>query len=64
LTYTHLEEFESLFLEDSWVLAVVATPATLVIEGDIALTQTHPAYRPPRVGEPFCYPRSPPVLHQ
>ncbi|MHA7132602.1 hypothetical protein [Oerskovia turbata] len=57
MTYTHLGGFESLFLEDSWVLAVVATPATLVIEADIVLTETHPAYRPPRVGEPFCHRR-------
>jgi hypothetical protein len=57
LTYTHLEGFESLFLEGSWILAVVATPATLVIEADIALTERHPEHRSPRAGEPFCYRR-------
>lgn len=30
VTYTHLPGFEALVLEDSWILAVVATPAELM----------------------------------
>lgn len=42
-TYTRLPGFEALVLEDSWILAVVATPAELVIEADLATSAWTPS---------------------
>ncbi|AZP23510.1 hypothetical protein EJC51_31045 [Streptomyces aquilus] len=50
--------FEDVYLEDSFVLGVTATPGRLCLDVDLVLTAHHPAYRPPAPGEQNCYIRA------
>jgi hypothetical protein len=52
--YTDLPELRAYYLEDSWVLDVVASPGLLMIAMDLVLTPEHPDYRPPRPDEQYC----------
>lgn len=55
--YTQLPGFEHLYLEDSFVLDIVAHPGRLTITADLVLTPEHPQYQPPQQGEPHCFHR-------
>lgn len=57
-TYEYLRGFEGVYLEDSWILAVSAEPEMVKFDIDVVLTESHPAYRPPRAGEQYCYRRA------
>jgi hypothetical protein len=51
IDYHSLAGFEHVYLEDSYVLAVTAEPATVTINLELVLTTDHPAYQPPGDGE-------------
>jgi hypothetical protein len=55
--YSELEELAGLYLEDSWVLDVVARPGLLRLEADLVLREIHPFFRAPLVNEQYCYRR-------
>lgn len=46
---------EHIYLEDSWVLKVMATPGSVEFLTEFVLTEEHPDYHPPRSGEHYCY---------
>ena len=56
--YTELPGFGGVFLEESYVLDVVATPGSLRIELDVVLEPSHPNYIPPAEDERFCFRRA------
>ncbi|MFF5495176.1 hypothetical protein [Streptomyces aquilus] len=56
--YPQLSGFEHVYLEDSFVLGVTASPGRLSLEMDLVLTVHHPPYRPPAPGEQHCYTRA------
>jgi len=56
--YPQLDGFESVYLEDSFVLGIEATPTRLVLLMELVLTPGHPAYHPPAPGEQNCYARA------
>ena len=51
----NLPGFEYLYLEDSWVTGVHATPAQLEIAVDFVVREGHPEYAIPAPGEQYCY---------
>ncbi|MEV8565608.1 hypothetical protein AB0436_08525 [Streptomyces sp. NPDC051322] len=55
LDYPSLDGFENVYLEDSFVLGITASPARLALELDLVLTPGHPAYTTPVPGEQHCY---------
>lgn len=55
--YADMPELRTYYLEDSWVLDIVASPGLLTIAIDLVLTSEHPDYGPPRPGEQHCYRR-------
>ena len=56
--YAQLDGFANVYLEDSFVLEIKATPGLLVLEVELVLTPQHPAYHPPAPGEQHCYARA------
>ncbi|MEV6173289.1 hypothetical protein AB0L99_34415 [Streptomyces sp. NPDC051954] len=56
--YSQLSGFENVYLEDSFVLDVKATPGRVTFDLDLVLTPGHPAYRSPNPGEQNCYVRA------
>jgi hypothetical protein len=56
--YPQMDGFENVYLEDSFVLAIEATPARLVLDVELVLTPQHPAYHPPAPDEQNCYARA------
>ncbi|MEE2521984.1 hypothetical protein V1639_07690 [Pseudarthrobacter sp. J75] len=53
--YWKLPGFADVYLEDSWVVGLQATPSLFVVEVDLVLRETHPQYAPPASGEQYCY---------
>ncbi len=53
--YTTLPALSSVYLEDSYVLDIVEQPGELKFRLEAVLTETHPAYQPPKPGEQYCY---------
>jgi hypothetical protein len=56
-TYWELPGLQDVYLEDSWVLDVIANPGTVTVELDVVLRETHPFYERPRPGEQYCFRR-------
>lgn len=54
LSYTQLDGFEHLYLEDSFVLDIAAHPGRLTITIELVLTPEHPEYQPPSPSEQYC----------
>jgi hypothetical protein len=48
-------ELEGVYLEDSYVLAIVELPTTVVFRMLLVLTEEHPDYVPPETGDQYCY---------
>lgn len=63
LKYWELSGLEHIYLEDSWVLQIPATPAMVRVDCDFVLTEDHADYRPPRAGEMYCYTRGALIFH-
>jgi hypothetical protein len=57
IPYGELPGFAEVYLEDSWVLAVRATPARIEFDMEFVLREGHPLYEPPSSGEQYCYHR-------
>ena len=58
LTPNYFEVFSDLacvYLEDSWVLGVIAGPNACVFRLEAVLTPDHPLFRTPSAGEQYCY---------
>src|SRR5437868_2325758 len=53
--YTDFPELTNVYLEDSFVLAIDETPATLSFRLEAVLTRPHPRYHQPRPDEAHCY---------
>jgi hypothetical protein len=53
--YTDLPGFEALVLEESYVLAIGATPGTVTFDVELALTAEHPDYASPPADETECF---------
>lgn len=52
--YETLAGLENLYLEDSYVLGIVAQPAILRRTMDLVLTKEHPRYESPGPGDQYC----------
>src|SRR5215216_6693912 len=57
INYSQIDGLRLYYLEDSWVLDVVARPGILVIDLDAVLLPEHPDYEAPLPGESYCYRR-------
>lgn len=55
--YSEFRGFEEFYLEDSFILDVIARPGSLMFVVEMILRENHPAYRPPIQGEQHCYRR-------
>jgi hypothetical protein len=55
--YPEIEALASYYLEDSYVLGVVAVPGALTLSMEFVLTQDHPEYVSPPPTEQYCYRR-------
>jgi hypothetical protein len=53
--YPELPQLAHFYFEDSYVLAIAATPGWLKIEMDLVLTPSHQEYRPAKPGEHYTY---------
>ncbi|MFK0248103.1 hypothetical protein ACIQUM_25710 [Amycolatopsis azurea] len=53
--YTDFADLAHVFLEDSYVLAIDETSASLAFKLDLVLTPSHPHYHEPRTDEQHCY---------
>lgn len=53
--YTDISALRHIYLEDSWVLGIDATPGRLSFRMDLVLTPEHPEYRAAAPGEQHCY---------
>lgn len=53
--YTQLPGLAHVYLQDSYVLGIVETPARLTFRLDAVLTPQHCAYHPPSPGDHHCY---------
>ena len=58
MKYQELDGFADVYLEDSFVLEIRATPGHLTFEVELVLTPRHPSYHPPAPGEQACYARA------
>jgi hypothetical protein len=58
IEYIDIPGFESVYLEDSFVLSIEARPGTLEFVLDLVLTPEHPSYREPGPDEQNCYQKS------
>jgi hypothetical protein len=57
MRYEDVPGFESLYLEDTFVLDVRVTPSSVVFEVEVVLLQAHRLYSEPSAGERYCYSR-------
>lgn len=55
--YETLPGFEYVYLEDSWVLGICLEPGRAMIDMEFVLTEGHPSYSAPLLGEQYCYRR-------
>lgn len=55
--YWQVDQLQDVYLEDSWILSIDATPGRLEMVLDFVLRENHPAYRDPLPGEQYCYKR-------
>ncbi len=55
--YTDIEGLQDIVLEESYVLAITATPGEVVFKVDFVLAPDHPRYQPKRPDEFACFRR-------
>jgi hypothetical protein len=53
--YTDLHGFESIVLEESFVLGIQATPGAVEFRVDLVLARDHPDFRTPQPGDAECF---------
>ncbi|MCC2334862.1 hypothetical protein [Cellulomonas wangsupingiae] len=53
--YWNMEALSDLYLEDSWILDIVARPGLLEFAVEFVLRDSHPLYQPPMQGERHSY---------
>lgn len=53
--YYDIDGLENLYLEDSFVLGVAEQGVDIVFNMEFVLTENHPLYHKPRIGEHYCY---------
>ncbi|MGH3973078.1 MAG: hypothetical protein ACRDS9_07110 [Pseudonocardiaceae bacterium] len=53
--YWDVDALSAVYLEDSYVLDIAEAPGELKFRMEVVLTEQHPAYRPPRPNEQYCY---------
>jgi len=53
--YFEWEDFENIYLEDSYVLGIYESPIQLIFEVEIVLHEKHPLYTLPKPNEQYCY---------
>jgi hypothetical protein len=56
-SYWDVEALKDVYLEDSWVLGVVAQPGAVWFELDVVLRESHPQFEAPKPDEQYCYKR-------
>jgi hypothetical protein len=56
--YSVMPGLEHIYLEDSYVLDIVARSGWVTFVLDLVLTPGHPSYRPPQPSEQHCYRRA------
>ena len=57
IEYSEIADLRSIYLEDSWVLAIEAHPAAVRFAIEFVLREDHPAFSPPAPGLQYCYRR-------
>ncbi|KAA0093679.1 hypothetical protein CIW49_26935 [Mycolicibacterium sp. P1-18] len=55
IDYTRFPGLSDVYLEDSYVLAIVETPGRVTFRLEAVLIPEHPAYRDPPAGQHHCY---------
>ncbi|HUW08052.1 MAG TPA: hypothetical protein VMW01_17575 [Williamwhitmania sp.] len=55
INYPDLEQFNGLYLEDSFVLQIIETSELVSFHMEFVLTKDHPEYQKPLVNEMYCY---------
>ena len=55
LDYYSIEEFENIYLEDSYVLQIRTNSNSAEFLLEVVLTENHPLYNPPKQNEQYCY---------
>ncbi|WP_457967280.1 hypothetical protein M1E17_10665 [Arthrobacter sp. D1-29] len=55
--YWKLDHLQDVYLEDSWILSMNASPGRLEVLLDFVLRESHPDYSNPKPGEQYCYKR-------
>ncbi|OGQ53942.1 MAG: hypothetical protein A3J24_00595 [Deltaproteobacteria bacterium RIFCSPLOWO2_02_FULL_53_8] len=58
MDYYQIPSLSSVYLEDSYVLAIHEHDDRLVFDLDVVLTENHPFYNQPKEGEQYCYKRA------
>lgn len=53
--YHTIRGLENVYLEDSFVLSVTATPGIVEFQVEVVLMEAHPRYSEPLPGEQYCY---------
>jgi len=57
MNYYEIPSLANIYLEDSYVLAIVEVADSLAFELEAVLTEKHAKYEKPRDGEHYCYRR-------
>lgn len=55
LEYYELPGFEEIYLEDSYLVGLTIRLEEVNIHMEFVLRENHPRYKPPLVGEKYCY---------
>ncbi|MGV9800590.1 hypothetical protein ACWDTP_21335 [Mycobacterium sp. NPDC003449] len=55
IDYNQYPTLKGIYLEDSYVLAIIDEPGVFAFKLEAVLTPEHPRYHNPRPGEQYCY---------
>lgn len=55
VNYSTLPGLENVYFEDSYVLGISANLEAVEFTLDLVLTEEHPLYRHPKLGEQYCF---------
>ena len=53
--YFEGKELSNIYLEDSFVLGIAESESAIVFDIEFVLTESHPQYCQPKIGEQYCY---------